>query len=341
MVCPSRKDQRPPFRRWVGGMAVDGHIPVLLDEVLAYLKPVPGGRYLDATLGGGGHAQAILAQAGPDALLVGIDRDPHARERAARRLADLPGQVRILAGRHEELDRLLSEAGLEGACFDGILFDLGISSFQVDDPRRGFTYQDPEAPLDMRMDPSQPTTAADVLNRLSVHELARIFKEYGEERWAARIARFVVERRARRPFQTAGDLVETVKAAVPASARRRGGHPARRVFQALRIVVNRELEELEAALRAAVRHLRPGGRLVVISFHSLEDRIVKRTFQDLAQGCICPPDLPACACGRVPQVRLLTRSPITPSEGEEARNPRARSARMRAVARVLEGQGAE
>lgn len=341
MVCPAPRNQRPPFRRWVGGMAVDGHIPVLLDEVLAYLDPAPGGRYLDATLGGGGHARALLAKAGSDGLLVGIDRDPEARQRAAQRLAELPGQVRILAGRHEELDRLLAEAGLEALRFDGILFDLGISSFQVDDAGRGFTYQDPQAPLDMRMDPAQPTTAAELLNRLSVHELARIFKEYGEERWAARIARFVVGRRERAPFQTAGELVEVVKAAVPASARRRGGHPARRVFQALRIAVNHELDELEEALRAAVRRLRPGGRLVVISFHSLEDRIVKHTFQDLAQGCICPPGLPVCACGRVPQVRLLTRSPITPSEAEEARNPRARSARMRAVARVLEGQGAE
>lgn len=322
-------------------MAVGGHIPVLLDEVLAFLEPAPGGRYLDATIGGGGHAEAILAKAGPDGLLVGIDRDPEARERAARRLAGLPGQVRILAGRYEELEFLLDEAGFGGTAFDGILFDLGISSFQVDEPRRGFTYQDPEAPLDMRMDPSQPTTAADLLNRLPVDELARIFKEYGEEAWAARIARFVVDRREKRPFQTAGDLVETVKAAVPAAARRKGGHPARRVFQALRIAVNHELDGLEQALRAAVRRLRPGGRLVVISFHSLEDRIVKRTFQDLAQGCVCPPGLPACACGRRPQVKLLTRSPVMPSEAEEARNPRARSARLRAVARVLEGQGAE
>lgn len=341
MVCPARKDQLPPFRRWVGGMGVEGHVPVLLDEVLAILDPTPGGRYLDATLGGGGHAAAILAQAGPEGLLVGIDRDPYARERAAQRLASLPGRVEILAGRHEELDRLLDEAGLEALRFDGILFDLGISSFQVDDPRRGFTYHDPQAPLDMRMDPSQPTTAADLVNRLSVHELARIFKEYGEERWAARIARFVVERRAREPLQTAGDLVEVVKAAVPAAARRKGGHPARRIFQALRIAVNRELEGLADGLRAAVERLRPGGRLVVISFHSLEDRIVKRTFQDLAQGCTCPPGLPMCACGQVPQVELLTRSPIVPSETEVARNPRARSARLRAVARVLEGQGAE
>lgn len=322
-------------------MAVSGHIPVLLDEVLAYLEPAPGGRYLDATLGGGGHAEAILAKAGPAGLLVGIDRDPEARDRAARRLATLPGEVRILAGRYEELDHLLSEAGLGGIAFDGILFDLGISSFQVDEPRRGFTYQEPEAPLDMRMDPSQPITAADLLNRLPVDQLARIFREYGEEPWAARIARFVVDRRDKRPFQIAGELVETVKAAVPAGARRKGGHPARRVFQALRIAVNGELVGLESALRAAVGRLRPAGRLVVISFHSLEDRIVKRTFQDLAQGCTCPPGLPACACGRRPQVKLLTRSPITPSEAEEARNPRARSARLRAVTRVLEGQGAE
>ncbi|BAS27714.1 16S rRNA (cytosine(1402)-N(4))-methyltransferase RsmH [Limnochorda pilosa] len=322
-------------------MTLAGHVPVLLDEVLRYLEPAPRGRYLDATVGGGGHARAILAAAGEDAFLVGLDRDPEARRRAERALQGAGGRVRILAGRYEELDAILEAAGLGDTRFDGILFDLGVSSFQVDEARRGFTYQDPSAPLDMRMDPSQPTTAADLVNGLSLHDLARVFKEYGEERWAARIARFVVERRRRRPLATAGDLVEVVKAAVPAAARREAGHPARRVFQALRIAVNGELERLDGALRAAVRRLRPGGRLVVISFHSLEDRIVKETFRELALGCICPPELPVCSCGRNPEVRLLTRTPVVPAAEERERNPRARSARLRAAARVLGPQEAE
>lgn len=330
-----------PRRLAFGGMVVAGHVPVLLDETLGYLQVTPAGRYLDATVGGGGHARAILEAAGKDGFLVGLDRDPEARRRAEEVLRHAPGRFRILAGRYEELDQVLEGEGLGDLRFDGILFDLGISSFQVDDPERGFTYQVPEAPLDMRMDPSQPTTAADLLNGLSLHELARVFKEYGEERWAVRIARFVTERRRRAPLRTAGDLVEVVKAAVPAAARRSGGHPARRVFQALRIAVNGELEGIDAALRVAVRRLRPGGRLVVISFHSLEDRIVKRAFRELSLGCVCPPDLPVCACGRDPEVRMLTRTPILPSADERARNPRARSARLRAAARVLGPQGAE
>ncbi|HEY8393948.1 MAG TPA: 16S rRNA (cytosine(1402)-N(4))-methyltransferase RsmH [Thermaerobacter sp.] len=296
------------------------HVPVLLREVLAWLEPQPGGRYVDGTVGAGGHARALLEATGGRAELLAIDRDPEALRVAAGRLAPYRDRVRFVHGDYRDLDRILDEAGWSRV--DGILLDLGVSSLQLDDPRRGFSYQ-ADGPLDMRMDPTQPLTAADLVNRASREELAGWIRRYGEERWADRIADFIVAARQRRPITTTGQLVEVIKAAIPARARRQGPHPARRTFQALRIAVNRELEGMEEALTRAAHRLAPGGRLVTISFHSLEDRTVKQVFRQLAAGG---------------GFRLLTRKPVMPGEDEVARNPRARSARLRALAREEEGE---
>ncbi|WP_243123249.1 16S rRNA (cytosine(1402)-N(4))-methyltransferase RsmH [Thermaerobacter sp. FW80] len=309
-----------------GGWGQDGaaqglapHQPVLLEAALAFLAPRRGGRYVDGTVGGGGHAAALLAAVGGDAQLLAIDRDPQALAVARRRLAPFGDRVHLVHGDFRDLERHLASLGWDRV--DGILLDLGVSSMQLDDPSRGFSYQE-EGPLDMRMDPGQPLTAADLVNTASRDQLARWLAEYGEERWAGRIADFIVEARRRRPITTTTELVEIVKAAIPARARRRGGHPARRTFQALRIAVNDELRGLEGFLRAAAQRLRPGGRLVVIAFHSLEDRAVKRAFRDLAAG---------------EGFRLLTRKPVTPGEEEVRRNPRSRSAKLRALQRLAAG----
>ncbi|GAB6875898.1 16S rRNA (cytosine(1402)-N(4))-methyltransferase RsmH [Thermaerobacter litoralis] len=306
------------------------HIPVLLEAVLAYLAPQRGGRFVDGTVGAGGHAAAILEAAGPAGQLLGIDRDPRALELARARLAPYGERVRLVRGDFRDLDRHLAAAGWEAV--DGILLDLGVSSMQLDDPARGFSYQ-VEAPLDMRMDPSQRVTAADLVNTASRDQLARWIADYGEERWAGRIADFIVAARRRRPITTTTQLVEVIKDAIPARARRRGGHPARRTFQALRIAVNRELDGLQGFLEEAARRLRPGGRLVVISFHSLEDRAVKAAFRSLASrrgdaGAGGPDD------EGQPGYRVLTRRPVVPGEEETRRNPRARSAKLRALERA-------
>lgn len=297
------------------------HVPVLLQETLQWLAPRPGGRYVDGTVGAGGHARALLEAADGDVELLAIDRDPEALRLAEERLAPFRHRVRFVHGDYRDLDRILDEAGWSRV--DGILLDLGVSSLQLDDPRRGFSYQ-VDGPLDMRMDPTQPLTAADLVNRASREELADWIRRYGEERWAGRIADFIVAERQRRPITTTGHLVEVIKAAIPARARRQGPHPARRTFQALRITVNRELEGLEEALTRAAHRLAAGGRLVAISFHSLEDRAVKRAFRHLAAGG---------------GFRVLTRKPVRPGEDEVTRNPRARSARLRALAREA-GEGA-
>jgi len=306
------------------------HTPVLPAEVLQHLNPHTGGIYVDCTLGGAGHARRIAEAFGPDGLLVGIDRDAVALTAASEALR-LGRQSVLLKGDFGDLDDLLEEAGVPYV--DGILFDLGVSSPQLDVAERGFSYQD-DAPLDMRMDASAGITAADVVNTYGERELARILAEYGEERWATRIAAFITAARARRPIQTTGELVEIIKNAIPASARRAGGHPAKRTFQALRIEVNGELDSLERGLRAAVKWLAPGGRVVVISYHSLEDRLVKRVFEEFATGCTCPPDLPKCVCGAVPMLRVLTRKAVLPSATEVEENPRSRSAKLRAAERV-------
>ena len=315
------------------GSAVDmeeGHLPVMVEEVMAALLPRPGSFHVDATLGGGGHAVRILEAASPDGRLLGLDADPAAIERSGRRLARF-GERAVL--RHANFERVAEVAAEEGFDpSDGILFDLGLSSYQLADAERGFSFRS-EGPLDMRFDTSSGRPAHELLATLDEAELGDLFHRYGEEPSARRIARAVVGARRREAIGTAAALAALVERVVGGRGRRRI-HPATRVFQALRIAVNRELEVLPIALRAALELLRPGGRLVVISYHSLEDRIVKRFFAAERRGCVCPPELPVCVCGHQPRVRLVGPAPGRPSEREVEANPRARSARLRAAERL-------
>ncbi|MGI6037234.1 MAG: 16S rRNA (cytosine(1402)-N(4))-methyltransferase RsmH [Limnochordia bacterium] len=306
------------------------HVPVLPRETIDILAPRPGGIYVDGTVGGGGHARLILERIGPQGQLIGIDRDPAALAKAGQTLREFPN-VTLVHSTFFDLPSVLGDLSIEQV--DGFLFDLGVSSHQLDIPQRGFSYMH-NAPLDMRMDPRTPRTAAKIVNEASEEELKRIIRSYGEERWAGRIARFIVEARQREPITTTYQLVDIIKAAIPARARREGGHPAKRTFQALRIAVNNELDGLQETLQVLIDFLRPGGRLAVISFHSLEDRIVKQQFQAWARRCTCPPELPICVCKREPLVEILTSKPITASEDELAANPRARSAKLRAVQKI-------
>jgi 16S rRNA (cytosine1402-N4)-methyltransferase len=309
------------------------HLPVMLAEVTRLLVPIPDGFVLDATVGGGGHAAALLA-ARPGLRVVGIDQDPDAVAAAADALAAYGGRAHVERARFNRFAEVLDRLGVDR--LSGALFDLGVSSPQLDRPERGFSYRN-DGPLDMRMDPDERRTAADVVNQLSEAELAHLFAASGEARFARRIARAVV---AARPLATTGQLAEVVRAAIPAAARRTGGHPARRVFQAIRIEVNDELTMLPAVLDAALDRLAPAGRCVVLAYHSGEDRIVKDRFRTAATGgCVCPPRLP-CTCGAVPLVRLLFRRARKPSAEEVALNPRAESARLRAVERLTPGSGA-
>ncbi len=336
-----------------------GHRPVMLDEVARIIDAGPGAVYVDATVGLGGHAERLAEMAGPSGRVLGLDRDPAALRAAGERLARFGERVTLVHSRFSRLAEAVREAGLgpwggewgaepesgrpgwspvTGRPVNGILLDLGVSSAQLDVADRGFSFHG-SAPLDMRMDPeSGGPTAADLLESLPEDELARVFREYGEERWASRIASFVVRARVRARLRTAEDLVRVVKAAVPAAARREGPHPARRVFQALRIAVNGELAELERVLEQVPEVLAPGGRVVVISYHSLEDRLVKTRFRQAETGCRCPPGLPECRCGGRPTMTVLTRKPIVPSNQEVAENPRARSAKLRAAERLEGGQ---
>jgi 16S rRNA (cytosine1402-N4)-methyltransferase len=304
------------------------HVPVLAEEVRSALAVKPGETVVDATFGGGGHATLLADDLRGRGKLIAIDRDPSARpyfERFQKRHANL--QTRFLRGDFATVLGQLASNGAEG---DAVLLDLGVSSMQLDRPERGFSYA-ADAPLDMRMDPTAEPSARDLVNDADERELATIFRRYGEERYARQIARAIVRRRRERPFERTGELVETIKAAIPAPARFGDGHPAKRVFQALRIAVNDELAAIESALPSALAMLRPGGRLAVISFHSLEDRIVKTFMREGERGCICPPDFPICVCGNEPVLRALSRKPIRPSAQEVAANPRAASARMRAA----------
>ena len=306
----------------------------MLSEVLAELDPKPGEVVCDCTLGGAGHSVELARRVAPDGLSLGIDQDEMALEAASRCLAsEVPeADVRLLRGNFGDLDDLLVEAEVPGV--DCFLFDLGVSSPQLDIPERGFSYHE-DAPLDMRMNSGNNTlTAAEVVNTYNEADLTRILRVYGDERFASRIARRIVERRAKAPIETTLQLVDVIKGAIPAAARRTGGHPARRAFQALRIEVNHELDVLDRGLRAAVRWANPGGRICVISYHSLEDRIVKHVFSELSQGCTCPPDLPVCVCGHVPIVDVRTRKPLVASEKEVAANPRSRSALMRVAVKL-------
>lgn len=293
------------------------HTPVLLEEVIELLRCGPGGIFIDATVGEGGHAAAILERTGPAGLLVGIDQDPEAIRAAAEKLAPFGTRVKLYEASFRRLGELVTEFAGK---VDGVLFDLGVSSRQLDQVERGFTYQE-DAPLDMRMSPALRLTAADLVNNLPERELANIIYRYGEERWGSRIARFIVEARRRRPISSTAELVEIIKAAIPAGARRTGPHPAKRTFQALRIAVNDELGALKEGLGQAVAVLRPGGRLAVISFHSLEDRLVKETFRELGEK----------GSG---QLRTVTKKPVLPRAEEIAANPRARSAKLRVVEKV-------
>jgi 16S rRNA (cytosine1402-N4)-methyltransferase len=309
-------------------------------EVLHWLAPRAGGLYVDATVGLGGHAAAVVRATGGSATVIGLDQDPDALALAGQRLSALASEIgrrdcfRLARANFRDLRSVLRSLGVSERGCDGVLFDLGVSSLQLDCPERGFSFR-AEGPLDMRMDPDEPTAAADLLQSLPESELARIFYEFGEERFSRRIARRIVEARRRQPLRTTRDLAELVRRAVP-----RGSDthldPATRTFQALRIAVNRELELLEPALRDACDALAPGGRLVVLAYHSLEDRIVKRTFEWLSGRCRCPPELPACQCGAAPRLTILTRKPVTPSETEIRANPRARSAKLRAAFRIEE-----
>ncbi len=308
------------------------HEPVMLHEVLEALQLAPGATACDCTLGGAGHAVRLAAAVGEEGLLIGIDQDDMALEAAASRLArEVPdAPVKLLKGNFGDLDALLCAAEVPGV--DGILFDLGVSSPQLDIPGRGFSYRE-DAPLDMRMDPGNNTlNAAEIINTYTEADLTRILSA-GEEKFARQIAREIVRRREQAPIETTGELVDIVKAAIPAAARRHGHHPARKTFQAIRIEVNHELEVLERGLEAAVRWLNPGGRICVISYHSLEDRIVKRLFQRMSQGCTCPPDIPVCVCNNVPVLTVITRKPQVAQADEVERNPRARSAKIRVAER--------
>ena len=310
--------------------AESDHVPVLADEVRELLAVQPGETVVDATFGAGGHSRLLAQDLAGRGKLVAIDRDPGAKRYFERFKAAAGVDVRFLRG---DFAVVLTQLAANGVAADAILLDLGISSMQVDRPERGFSYAT-DAPLDMRMDPSSETTAAVIVNTWDERELATIFRRYGEERYASPIARAIVRRRGERPFARSGELVDTIKLALPTPARFGEGHPAKRVFQALRIAVNDELGQLEAALPAALAMLRPGGRLAVISFHSLEDRIVKRFFAEQAKGCTCPPDFPVCVCGKEPTLRPLTRKPVRPTGHETDVNPRAASARLRAAVKA-------
>jgi len=307
------------------------HVPVLADEVRGLLDVQPGETVVDATFGAGGHSRLLAADLQGRGKLVAVDRDPTVRPYFDRVKAGTRGlQTRFLRGDYAVV---LSQLAANGVRADAVLLDLGISSMQVDRPERGFSYAT-DAPLDMRMDTSEEVTAAEIVNTWGARELESIFRRFGEERYARQISRGIVRRRERDPIERTGQLVDVVRASIPAPARFGEGHPAKRVFQALRIEVNHELESLEAGLPAAFEMLRPGGRLAVISFHSLEDRIAKRFLRDRARGCVCPPELPICVCGHEPELRILTPKPIRPSAQETSANPRAASARLRAAVKV-------
>ena len=308
-----------------------GHKPVLLHECLDALAIKPDGVYLDGTLGRAGHSLEIVRRLTAGGRLIALDRDETAIEAAQRRLADYMDRVTLVHSNFSALDDVLRELGVRGV--DGMLFDLGVSSPQLDDAARGFSYKQ-DAPLDMRMDESASYTARELVNTVSYEELKRILYEYGEERYAPAIAKKICAYRAEKPIETTLELAELIRSAMPAAALREKQHPAKRSFQAIRIAVNDELTAVERVLRQAVPLLNPGGRLCVISFHSLEDRIVKQQLAKAAKGCTCPPEFPVCICGKKPQIILKPRKPILPSQEELERNPRARSAKLRVAEKV-------
>ena len=307
------------------------HVPVMVEEVLSFLQPQSGQTFIDCTVGGGGHASEIVRRILPDGKLIGIDQDVAALSASREVLKQYAGNVILEKGNFAELEAIAGRLGVQSV--DGVLFDLGVSSHQLEAAERGFSFRH-DAPLDMRMDPAQRVTAGELVNSLSERRLAELIRDFGEERWAKRIAKFIVERRARRPIETTLELADTVLAAVPAGARSEHIHPATLTFLSLRIAVNRELEVLQAGLDQAIHLLAKGGRVCVLSYHSLEDRIVKDTFAKHAGRCACPPRLPVCTCGAEKVLKILTRRPMATSEDETRSNPRARSAKLRAAEKI-------
>ncbi|UWG99196.1 16S rRNA (cytosine(1402)-N(4))-methyltransferase RsmH [Dehalobacter sp. DCM] len=306
------------------------HKSVLLNESIELVLTDPNGLYVDCTLGGGGHSECLLNKLSPVGRLVCFDQDEIAIANARKKFEDDP-RVTVFRNNFAEMEETLQNNGLLPV--DGIMYDLGVSSPQLDEAERGFSYMQ-DAVLDMRMDRRRSLTAEEIVNTWSVEDIAGIIRDYGEENWAARIAKFIGEARVTERIRTTGQLVEIIKSAVPAAARREGPHPAKRTFQAIRMAVNKELEVLEETLDQALRCLKPGGRVAVITFHSLEDRIVKNTFQTWLGKCTCPPGLPVCRCGAEPKAKLVNKKPILPSQEEEDNNPRSRSAKLRAAEKL-------
>lgn len=302
------------------------HKSVLLEETVDSLNICPGGIYVDGTLGGGGHAFAVAGRLGAGGRLIGIDQDADAVQAASERLKPFGSQVTIVRSNYEHMDQVLDDLGI--GTVNGIYLDLGVSSYQLDTVSRGFTYRE-DAPLDMRMDQRNPRTAADIVNTYSEGDLYRVIRDYGDEKFAKNIAKHMVKFRQEKPFETTGELIQVIKAAIPMKMRATGGHPAKRTFQAIRIELNQELEVLERSIDRMTDRLCPGGRLSIITFHSLEDRIVKTELAEFARGCTCPPDFPVCVCGRTPSVRLTPKKPLLPGAEEIEENPRARSAKLR------------
>lgn len=306
------------------------HISVLYEESISALNVKDGGVYVDGTLGGGGHSYGILSTSS-DCSLIGIDQDKEAIAAAKKRLENFSDRFTAVNSNFSEIKNILKDQGISG--IDGALLDIGVSSYQLDNPERGFSYMN-DAPLDMRMNTGKALTAREVVNTYSCDELSRIFYEYGEEKWSKRVAEFICSKREEKPIETTFELVDVIKAAIPQKARADGGHPAKRVFQAIRIEVNDELGVLKTAVNDFTDCLNSGGRLAVITFHSLEDRIVKQEFLRMAKGCTCPKEFPVCVCGNKPRIKIISRKPILPSEGEAERNPRSKSAKLRVAEKL-------
>lgn len=308
------------------------HKSVLLEETIEYLNIHPDGIYVDGTLGGGGHAFEVCRRLSKKGRFVGIDQDADAIKAATGRLAQFEDRVQIIRNNYCEMQEALAELGIVKV--DGIVLDLGVSSYQLDDPARGFTYRSMDAPLDMRMDTRQSFTAKELINTYSEYELYRVIRDYGEDKFAKNIAKHIVMAREKKEIETTGELTEIVKAAIPAKVRMSGGHPSKRTFQAIRIELNRELEVLQDSLEDMICLLNPGGRLCVITFHSLEDRVVKNIYKKSENPCTCPSDFPVCVCGKKPLGKAVTRKPIIPSEEEIEYNPRSKSAKLRVFERM-------
>ena len=308
------------------------HKSVLLYETIDSLNMKPDGIYVDGTLGGGGHALEVCTRLGEHGRLIGIDQDSDAIAAATQRLKEYKDKVTIVRSNYENIHGVLNELGIEKV--DGIYLDLGVSSYQLDVPERGFTYREEDAPLDMRMDQRNPQTAADIVNQYSEFDLYRIIRDYGEDKFAKNIAKHIVKAREIKPIETTGELNEIIKGAIPAKIRAVGGHPSKRTYQAIRIELNHELDVLKNSLDTMISLLNPGGRLSVITFHSLEDRIVKTRFRDNENPCICPPGFPVCVCGRKSMGKVITRKPVVPTEEEISENKRAKSSKLRVFKRI-------